>query len=87
MPAEKNEVKTSTKAKSTKKNFLQKAGSAISTFFKNIFAELKKATWPTKKELLVNTLSVFAVCIAVGIIIGVSDALLELLVRAIRSIG
>ena len=82
MAAKKNDVKKSDKK--GKKNIFVRAGKAISSFFKNIYAELKKVTWPTKKQLLTSTLSVLAVCLVVGVIICATDALLELFVKLIR---
>lgn len=84
MAARKNEGKPS-KDKKAKKNIFARAWKAIVTFFKNIYTELKKVTWPTKKQLVSSTISVLAVCLVVGIIICASDALLELLFDAIRS--
>ncbi|MBQ3847691.1 MAG: preprotein translocase subunit SecE [Clostridia bacterium] len=69
--------------KKEKKNIFVRAWSAIRKFFKGIFGELGKVTWPTKKELTQNTISVILFCLLVGIIIWVSDFLLQLLVGVI----
>jgi len=68
----------------TKKNFFAKVGGGIARFFKGIAAELKKVTWPTKKELFKHVLSVLVVCIVIGAIIFGIDSLLEFLLELIR---
>ncbi|MBO4385038.1 MAG: preprotein translocase subunit SecE [Clostridia bacterium] len=50
-------------------NFFKKIG----RYFKEVFSEVKKLTWPTKKELLSYTLAVFAFCALMAIIIGLLD--------------
>ena len=71
--------------KEKKPNFFKKAGKAIAGFFKGIVSEIKKVTWPTKKQVVSNTLSVLAFCLVVGAVIWLSDlgldALMSLIVR------
>ena len=50
-------------------NFFKGIGKA----FKNMYHELKKVTWPTKKELINYSVVVFVFMIVMGIIIGVID--------------
>lgn len=45
-------------------------------FFKDIRSELKKVIWPTRKQLINSTVSVLLICLIVGAIIWVSDAIL-----------
>ena len=45
----------------------------IGRSFKNMFHEMKKVSWPTKKELLNYSVVVFVFMIVMGIIIGVID--------------
>jgi len=56
----------------------------IGKSFKNMYHELKKVTWPTKKELLNYSVVVFVFMVVMGIIIGVIDigagALVDLIV-------
>ena len=56
----------------------------IGRYFKNMWHELKKVTWPTKKDVLNYSLVVFAFMLVMGIIIGVIDfgsgALVDLIV-------
>ena len=57
----------------------------IGKSFKNMYHELKKVTWPTKKELLNYSVVVFVFLIVMGVIIGVIDtgagALVNLIVK------
>jgi preprotein translocase subunit SecE len=50
-------------------NFFRGIGKA----FKNMYHELKKVTWPTKKELINYSVVVFVFMIIMGVIIGVID--------------
>ena len=57
----------------------------IGRFFMNMKHELKKVTWPTKKEMINYSLVVFAFMIIMTVIIGVFDvaagALVNLIVK------
>ena len=57
----------------------------IGKSFKNMYHELKKVTWPTKKELLNYSVAVFVFLVVMGIIIGLIDtgagALINLIVK------
>ena len=52
----------------------KKSGNKITKFFKEVKSELKKVVWPSKKQIIKNTLVVIAVVILVGIVIWVLDA-------------
>lgn len=45
-------------------------------FFGELKAELKRITWPTRDQLVSNTIAVLASCILVGAFIAVVDAVL-----------
>ena len=73
--------------KKDKPGFIKRVGNffkRIGRFFKNLFHELKKVTWPTKKEMINYSLVVFAFMIVMAVIIGVFDlgagALVDLIV-------
>ena len=51
------------------KNFFLGIGKS----FKNMYHELKKVTWPTRKELINYSVVVFVFMIVMGVIIGVID--------------
>ena len=42
-------------------------------FVKDIWSELKKVTWPTKKELFSYTMAVIAVVVGAALLIGLVD--------------
>lgn len=42
-------------------------------FFKEIFQELKKVVWPTREQLVKNTVTVVTVCIIIGLLIWMFD--------------
>ena len=73
--------------KNNKPSFLERIANffkGIGRSFKNMFHELKKVSWPSKKELLNYSVVVFIFMIIMGIIIGVIDlgagALVDLIV-------
>ena len=74
--------------KNAKPGFVQRCINffkGIGRSFKNMFHEMKKVTWPTKKELLNYSVVVFVFLIVMGVIIGVIDtgagALVNLIVK------
>lgn len=72
-------------SKAKKPNIFVRAGRAISGFFKGIMSELKKVTWPTRKQVVINTLSVLAFCLFVGVIIWLCDAGMQAIMTMIES--
>ena len=52
-------------------------------FVREVRMELKKVIWPTREQLVNNTLIVFAACILIGAIIWIADAGLGLLYTAV----
>ena len=74
--------------KNTKPGFVAKVGSffkGIGRFFMNMKHELKKVSWPTKKEMINYSVVVFAFMLVMTVIIGVFDfaagALVNLIVN------
>lgn len=55
----------------------------ITKFLKEVNAELRKVTWPTKDELIGSTIVVIVVSLILAVFIGVVDRVLASLVRAI----
>ena len=75
-----------------KKNIFKRIGGffvrlvkGIGRKFREMFYELKKVTWPTKKEMVNYSLVVFAFMIVMTILIGLFDfaagALVDLIVK------
>jgi len=52
-----------------------KVGKNSGKFFREIRSELKKVIWPTKNQLINNTITVLACCLAIGAIIWIADVL------------
>ncbi|TYQ17649.1 UNVERIFIED_CONTAM: preprotein translocase subunit SecE [Acetivibrio alkalicellulosi] len=56
------------------KNAKAPAGKArFAKFFKDIRSELKKVIWPTKNQLINNTITVLILCLLVGSFIWILD--------------
>ncbi len=75
-----SEKKKSNGKAEEKLNFFQKALRFFTTLpariarpFKNMWRELKKVTWPTRKDLLNYTLIVLAFMVFMGVVIGLLD--------------
>ncbi len=60
----------------TRTSKLAAFGKRISRFVKDIRTELKKVIWPTRTQLINNTVSVLGICLVIGIIIWASDTVL-----------
>ena len=56
-----------------KENFFVRTGKSIALYAKATKSELKKVSWPTRKQLINNTLIVIACVVAVGIVIFALD--------------
>jgi len=55
----------------------------VKKFLKEVNAELRKVTWPTKDELIGSTIVVVVVSMVVAIFIGIVDRILTFVVQAI----
>ncbi|MFZ5989374.1 MAG: preprotein translocase subunit SecE [Bacillota bacterium] len=55
-------------------------------FFKDIRSELKKVIWPSRSQLINNTLTVLLMCLLVGALIWVIDAGLNVLRQLIYNV-
>ena len=51
----------------------KKSGNKIVRFFKELKSEMKKVVWPSKKQVIKNTLVVIASVIIIGIVIWALD--------------
>lgn len=56
---------------------------AVTKFFKGLNAEVKKVVWPSKKQVLNNTLVVLAVCLLSGVALFAVDFVLSQLLELI----
>ena len=56
-------------------------------FVREVRQEMAKVTWPSRKELVVTTVSVFAMAIAAALFFFVVDQILAWVVQLILGIG
>ena len=70
-------------SKKTRKFDLKKTAVAIGHFFRDVFFELKKVTWPTRKEFVSYSIAVLVFVLIFGAIIFAMDQLLFLGLRLI----
>jgi preprotein translocase subunit SecE len=61
-----NEIKKVSRFKSS--------GKGIAKLYREIRAELKKVIWPSRTQLINNTVTVLMFCLIVGAIIWIADA-------------
>lgn len=73
--------------KEKKPNIFRRAITKTVSFFKGIALEIKKVTWPTKKQVLSNTLSVLTFCLVIGAIIWLADFGLKSLMSLITRLS
>lgn len=64
---------TNTNAEGKKKFSPKRIASRIGRSFKDLKGEVKKIVWPTKKQILNNTIVVLVTMLCVGIIIWLID--------------
>lgn len=76
MPAEK-------KSAEKKPNWFVRSWKAITKWCHELRVELKKVAWPSRKDVIHNTLVVIACVLVVGVVIWVFDALSAAIVRAL----
>ena len=56
---------------------------ALKTFLGEVKTELKKCTWPSRKELMGSTMVVVVSVIILGVFVGLSDTALMGLLRSV----
>lgn len=67
-------------------HFFKKLPAAIARPFKNMWHEMKKVTWPTKKEWVNSVIIVIVFMVFMGIVIGLLDGGSTALVQWIMSL-
>ena len=71
---------------SKKENFFVRVGSRTKRFFRELRSELKKVVWPTKQQMINNTIIVLFCVLLVGVFIWAFDAVAGLVVNGIISL-
>ena len=62
-------------------------GTRVSNFYRDVVAEMKKVTWPDRKQVQQATIAIIAFVLFIGAIITIMDLVLQgLLVRLIPSL-
>lgn len=56
-------------------------------FVRQVRAEIKKITWPTKQETTVSTIAVFIMVVTAAIFLFVADQVMAFAVQQILSLG
>ncbi|MCH4177797.1 MAG: preprotein translocase subunit SecE [Streptococcaceae bacterium] len=56
-------------------------------FIKSVFQEMKKVTWPSRKQLYRDTKIVFGTSIIFAIILFIFDTSIKTVIQAILSLG
>lgn len=67
--------------KQEKEGFFRRTGGRISKWFREMRSELKKVVWPSRKQVIQNTLVVLLCVLAVGVFVWIFDAIGSLLVQ------
>ena len=73
----------------SKGNVFKKLGvkirnSVVGKFFRDLVAETKKVVWPSKKQVVNNTLVVLAVCLISGVALLAIDSIFGLLLQLLK---
>ena len=81
--SEKKEVKKTEKPGffTRAKNWIVALPGRIANAFKNMAAELKKAAWPSRKDLVNYSIVVIAFVVALAVIVGLLDTASSFLVK------
>lgn len=82
---ETTEKKPAKKAK--KPNAVVRWFKGICRYFREMKSELKKVVWPTRKQVLRNTLVVLLVVLVVGVLIWLFDWLAAAVVKALLNLA
>lgn len=54
---------------------------SVKTFVGDVSAEAKKATWPTRDELMQSTVLVIVTVVILSVVVGVSDKILGAILK------
>ena len=84
--AEKME-KPAEKSGKKKPNWFQRAWAGIKRWFREMKSELKKVVWPTRKQVMKNTVVAVTIMVASGIVLWAFDQVAMLVVQTLISIG
>lgn len=66
-----------------KPNIFVRMGTGLSRWFREMKSELKKVVWPTRQQVVRNTVVVILVVLVVGVLIWLFDWLAAAIIRAL----
>ena len=66
-------------------NWFKKLPSRIATPFKNMVNELKRVTWPTKRKLIIYSITVLVFMLFMMVVVGAFDLGSSALVRSLHT--
>ena len=86
MAKEKNQT-AETKPGKTKPNWVQRAWAGLKRWFREMKSELKKVVWPTRKQVMKNTIVAVTVMVVSGVVLWAFDQVAMLVVQTLIGIG
>ncbi len=63
------------------------AKTGVFEFYRQVRSEMKKVTWPSRRETTVSTIAVFIMVFIASVFLYVSDQVIAYVVHAIMSLG
>ena len=84
---ESTEKQKPAKEKAKKPNVFVRGWKRVSRYFREMKSELKKVVWPSRKQVLRNTLVVILVVLVVGVLIWLFDWLAAAVVKALVNLA
>ena len=84
---ESTEKQKPAKEKAKKPNFFVRGWKRVTRYFREMKSELKKVVWPSRKQVLRNTLVVILVVLVVGVLIWLFDWLAAAVVKALVNLA
>ena len=85
--AETTEKQKPAKEKAKKPNAVVRWFKGVVRYFREMKAELKKVTWPSRKTVIRNTIVVILVVLVLGVLIWIFDWLASAVVKALINIA
>lgn len=83
------EMEKTPESKSGKKkpSWFKRAWNGLKRWFREMKSELKKVVWPTRKQVMKNTVVAVTVMVVAGIVLWAFDQVAMLVVQTLISIG
>ena len=85
--AKESNLTPETKSGKKKPNWFQRAWNGLKRWFREMKSELKKVVWPTRQQVMKNTIVAVTVMVVSGIVLWAFDQIAMLVVQTLISIG